>query len=104
MRNFCSADEIMLKSRQPRGCREYGWREKMRRFENQDQALDFINSLPWGTAAGTCRDPKLALDFASAGVRFLSYGSIIEEKGWGGNPGDNFYYDEDTGDSLNAMG
>lgn len=75
----------------------------MRRFKNEEEALAFIDTLPWGTAAGTTKDPRMAVKYAQAGAKIVHFGSVT----WSsraGNPGDNFYYDPRTGNSINAWG
>ncbi len=76
----------------------------MRTFKDEAEALGFLDTKKFGIAAGVLRDQKAALAYASAGANVVSYGSMIAEEGWGGNPGDNFHYDDETGNSINAMG
>ena len=74
----------------------------MRTF-TQDEALAFVqNELLWGAAAGSCRDANRARRYAEAGMRIIPSGSdtVLQRNG---NPGDNFYCDED-GNSINALG
>lgn len=74
----------------------------MRTF-TQDKALAFVqNELLWGAAAGSCRTADRARRYAEAGMRIVPSGSDTMLKR-GGNPGDNFYCDED-GNSINALG
>ncbi len=76
----------------------------MRTFVNQDEALDFVtHELPWGAAAGTCKDLATAKKYAQAGFPIVSWGSTTT-LARAGNAGDNFYYDEETGNSVNAWG
>lgn len=75
----------------------------MRTFANEEDALNFVNTLPWGTAAGTCKDSRMALKYAQAGAKIVHFGSITWEPR-AGNAGDNFYFDEKTGNSINAWG
>jgi dihydroorotate dehydrogenase (fumarate) len=76
----------------------------MRKFRHTEEALEFVmEELPWGIAAGVCKDGALARQFAQAGIKIIGYGSITKEPR-PGNSGDNFYFDPETGDSLNAWG
>lgn len=75
----------------------------MRRFENEESALEYLNTLPWGNAAGTCKDSETALRFAQAGMKNIMFGSITFQPREG-NSGDNFYRNPDTGDSINSLG
>lgn len=75
----------------------------MRTFKDQEAALEFINSIPWGTAAGTTKDPRMAVKYAQAGAKIIHFGSITRDPR-AGNPGDNFYFDAATGNSINAWG
>lgn len=62
-----------------------------------------MDHVPFGPAAGTCRDATLAGQFAKAGAKIVTYGSVT----WAAqapNAGDNFWFDEETGDSVNALG
>ncbi len=75
----------------------------MRTFKDKEEALAFItNEVPWGVGAGVCRDSRLARKFAQAGIPIVSYGSITVPQR-AGNPGDNFYMDN-NGNSINAWG
>lgn len=76
----------------------------MRTFKNEQAAIQFLGTIPWGTAAGVCRTHAEAVRYASTGITMTGYGSIIEEKGWGGNPGDVYQYDGRTGISINNIG
>lgn len=73
-------------------------------FTDEQAALDYLNTLPWGNAAGVLRNHKDAVAYASTGQTITTYGSIIEEKGWSGNAGNNYIYDSETGISINSMG
>jgi dihydroorotate dehydrogenase (fumarate) len=76
----------------------------MRKFRSRDEALAFVmDKVPWGNAAGTCKDLTTARKFAEVGVPHVMFGSITM-KPRAGNPGDNFYWDLRTGDSINALG
>lgn len=75
----------------------------MRRFANKEEALEFVNTLPWGTAAGTTKDPRMAIRYAQAGAKIVHFGSITLKQR-DGNFGNNFYFDERTGNSINAWG
>lgn len=69
-----------------------------------EDALAYVmNNVLHGAAAGTCRDAKLAGRFAEAGMSIVGHGSWTTQKR-DGNPGDNFYFDEETGNSINAWG
>ena len=75
----------------------------MRTF-NEAEALAYITGeVVWGNAAGTCKDGELAKKFAQAGMPHVMFGSITAEPR-AGNAGDNFYYDEATGNSVNSWG
>lgn len=75
----------------------------MRTFQSRSEALAFIQTLPWGTAAGTSRDPKQILKYAQAGAKIVTHGSntMAPRKG---NEGNNFHYDSKSGRSLNSLG
>lgn len=75
----------------------------MRTFKNEAEAFELVNTLPWGTAAGTTKDPRMAIRYAQAGAKIVTFGSITWDQR-DGNKGDNFYYDERTGNSINALG
>lgn len=76
----------------------------MRTFENQDAALAFVtDQVAWGNAAGTCKDAGTARKFAETGMPMVMFGSVTA-KPREGNEGENFWYDERTGDSINALG
>lgn len=76
----------------------------MRTFKTREEALAFVmDGLLWGAAAGTCKDGKLARRFARTGMKIVSYGSIAAERRLG-NPGDNFWFDEWSGNGINALG
>ncbi len=75
----------------------------MRTFHSVSQALAFVQTLPWGTAAGTSRDPKQILKYAQAGARIVTHGSVTMAPRKG-NDGNNFYYDEKSRNSLNSLG
>lgn len=75
----------------------------MREFKDNETALDFITrEVPWGVAAGVCKDGVLARKYAQAGIKVIGYGSITKLPR-AGNTGDNFYCDE-RGNSINAWG
>jgi len=59
--------------------------------------------VPWGNAAGPCKDSSTAFKFAQLGMPIVPFCSITA-KARAGNAGDNFYYDESTGNSINALG
>src|ERR1051326_597919 len=75
----------------------------MRTFKDREDALRAVNDMPWGNAAGTCKDSKTARQFAQTGMSVVKFGSIMD-RNWAGNPGSNFRYDEKTGASVNALG
>ncbi|MDB5188249.1 MAG: putative Dihydroorotate dehydrogenase [Candidatus Kaiserbacteria bacterium] len=75
----------------------------MNTFSTPDKALEYIQSLSWGNAAGTCKNLKTAERFARTGMRVVTYGSYTMEPREG-NTGNNFFYDEKTGNSINALG
>jgi dihydroorotate dehydrogenase len=76
----------------------------VRIFKNREQALQFVmKEITWGNAAGTCKDGALAKRFAEVGMQSVDFGSITYLDR-AGNPGDNFYYDEVTGNSVNSWG
>lgn len=80
------------------------YKEKLpRTFADEEEALAFVMSIPWGAAAGACKDRKLANDYAEAGMTVTGYGSMAKLSR-AGNPGNNFYCDPVTGDSINAWG
>ena len=72
-------------------------------FDNEDIALSFLRQIHWGNAAGSCRQPELAVRCAKAGMSAVVFGSITEEARVG-NSGGDFYYDPRTGNSVNAIG
>lgn len=75
----------------------------MRSFKNSDEALRFLESIPWGNAAGTCRRAEIALDFAEIKIPAVMFGSITKEERMG-NMGGNFSYNPETGNSKNNDG
>lgn len=76
----------------------------MRAFRDTDEALAFVtNEVAWGNAAGTCKDAATARRFAETGMPHVMFGSVTMAAR-AGNPGDNFYWDPRTGDSINALG
>lgn len=76
----------------------------MRTFKDHDTALEFVTSkVAWGNAAGTCKDGETARRFAETGMPIVMFGSVTA-KPREGNAGENFWYDERTGDSINALG
>lgn len=75
----------------------------MRTFLDEHDAMEFLDRVPWGTAAGTTKDPAMALKYAQAGAKIVQFGSITWEPR-PGNPGENFYYEAKTHTSINALG
>jgi dihydroorotate dehydrogenase len=75
----------------------------MRTFKTREDAFGYITrEVPWGIAAGVCKDGTLARKYAQAGIKIIGYGSITKLPR-AGNAGDNFYCDE-HGNSINAWG
>ncbi|HEY5383270.1 MAG TPA: hypothetical protein VIJ88_01815, partial [Candidatus Paceibacterota bacterium] len=76
----------------------------MPRTFNEDEAIAYVmHEAVWGNAAGTCKDTVLAQKFAEVGMPHVMFGSITAQPR-AGNAGDNFYYDEETGTSINSWG
>lgn len=74
-----------------------------RRF-TEDEALRFVQSeIMFGNAAGVSRDPNQLLAFLQAGANMANFGTIRPNPN-SGNPGSNFFYDEATGNGVNALG
>lgn len=73
----------------------------MRTFKTHEEAMAFVDSLPWGTAAGTSRDPRMILKYAQAGAKIVTHGSNTK-LARAGDPR-NFYYSEQSGRSINAL-
>jgi dihydroorotate dehydrogenase len=76
----------------------------MRTFADEEEALAFLGTIPWGIAAGVTHDPLTAVKYAQTGITAVGFGSIIEESGWGGNPGEVYHFDEHSGISINNIG
>lgn len=70
---------------------------------SESEALSYISSIPIGNAAGVSRNPKLLLNYGEVGTTYVTFGSTTREPR-AGNPGDNFYYDEQSGAAINALG
>lgn len=75
----------------------------MRTFKNEEDVLAFLNSMTWGNAAGTCREAEYARKCAQVGMTSVVFGSLSMNLR-AGNAGGDFYYDELTGCSINALG
>ena len=73
----------------------------MRTLKTFGQALDYVQALPWGTAAGTSRDARMILKYAQAGAKIVTHGSNTKLPR-AGDPR-NFYYDPETAWSINAL-
>lgn len=76
----------------------------MRTFADEEEALAFLGTIPWGLAAGVVRSHEAAAKYAGTGITMLGYGSMIEESDWRGNPGDVYHYEPRTGLSINNIG
>lgn len=68
-----------------------------------ENEISQLRSWIWGNAAGTCRDPEILVRLAEMGVPNVMFGSITM-KPRPGNPGDNYFFDQETGNSINALG
>lgn len=76
----------------------------MRTFANEATALEYLlKEVPWGNAAGSGKDAKTMMQYAQASMPHVTFGSIMPHP-WDGNPGDNFNYNEVTGNAINALG
>jgi|GEM_PF-4530727 len=73
----------------------------MRTFSTIEKATEYVGTLPWGTAAGTSRDPRMILKYAQAGAKIVGHGSNT----WESRAGDpnNFFYCTRSGNSGNAL-
>jgi dihydroorotate dehydrogenase len=75
----------------------------MSSFKTMDEAVAFLDTLQWGNAAGFCREVGLAKHLVETGVTAVNFGSITMEPR-AGNIGGDFYYQTNTGWSVNALG
>ncbi len=71
----------------------------------ESEALRFITSseIMFGNAAGVSRDLNQLLAFVQAGANVATFGTIRPHQ-HSGNPGMNFWFDERTGNGINALG
>lgn len=76
----------------------------MRTFKDEEDALAFLGTIPWGPAAGVLRSHAAATKYVGTGITTLGYGSMIEEEDWTGNGGDVYHYEPRTGLGVNNIG
>jgi dihydroorotate dehydrogenase len=76
----------------------------MKTFTSEEAAYKYLTeNVPWGCAAGVCRDASLALQYAEVGMTMVGYGSLTKQRR-PGHSGENFYFDPDSDMSINALG
>jgi len=100
---FFSPDRVGLRQFQHGNREDYAMRSSTRCFTEGEALNFFTKEILFGNAAGVSRDPKQLTAFVRAGATMATFGTIRQNP-YSGNAGENFFYDETTGNAVNALG